>query len=402
MVNMEYEVINNFVQYQRAKSAVESVVNKETCRRSLLQNAILLKTVLSQQLFVEETSSKESKDQSTVKQTLTKAQHEKKLLENKISMLNNEIETWKKKSANQSTLQKETLALKNQISKLNSQLNESRNEIGKVKQQFVTQKAVLESKLENAKKNIKSLKDKNAMSPSKALQPPTSILSPVKSQTKSLNNHQKLGLKRPLVSNFSTSPFLNKNINKQNTSPSKHTSTPTNFISPAPINGQNLLATSTPGAANAISPLKDLKSKRPSGLKNLISPAKTTTKTNATTAPSKKKPSLFDDDDDDDDDIFGNSIKKLDANKSISKEDKANEAQPKKDSNNDNDTQEQEQATKKLPAKRKRKIGGKAIVDTEAEEEPKFSPLKKVKLLDKLGGISPLKQRNQERNLFKV
>lgn len=390
---MEYEVITNFALYQKARSAVESVISKETTRRSLLQNALLLKTVLSQQLYIENSNHKESKDHSSVKQDLTKAQHEKKLLENKISMLNTEIDTWKKKSANQTSLQKETLSLKNQITKLNSQLNESRNEIGKVKQQFVTQKAVLESKLENAKKNIKNLKDKNTLSPSKALQPPSSILSPVKSQTKSLNNHQKLGLKRPLVSNFSTSPFLNKNLHKA-TSPSKDGKQQNNFQSPVPLNSQNLLATSTPGAPNAVSPLKDLKSRKPSGLKNLISPAKPPA--NGATKPnSKKKPSLFDDDDDDDEDIFGNSIRKLDATKNTPRQEPPSE-EPKQDN-------EEQDTKKKQPAKRRRKIGGKAIVeDVDNEEEPKFSPLKKVKLLDKLGGISPLKQRNQERNLFKV
>lgn len=382
-------MIGNFVHYQKARSAVESVINKETSRRSLLQNAILLKTVLSQQLHIESANYKESKDHSSVKQDLTKAQHEKKLLENKISMLTTEVDTWKKKSANQSTLQKETLSLKNQITKLTSQLNESRNEVGKAKQQFVTQKAVLESKLENAKKNIKSLKDKNSLSPSKALQPPSSILSPVKSQTKSLNNHQKLGLKRPLVSNFSTSPFLNKNLHKP-TSPSKDAKQISN--TPAPLNSQNLLATSTPGA-NAASPLKDLKSKRPSGLKNLISPVKPINGKGKQT--SKKKPSLFDDDEDDDDDIFGNSIRKLDSSKNTPTQKEPVTEQPK-------ESEKSEDANKKQPARRKRKIGGKAIVEEDNEEEPKFSPLKKVKLLDKLGGISPLKQRNQERNLFKV
>lgn len=385
---MDYEVIGNFVQYQRARSAVEDVVNKELSRRSLVQNAILLKTVLTQQLHIESSNHKESKDQSSAKQDLSKAQHEKKLLENKISMLTSEVETWKKKSANQNTLQKETLALKNQITKLNSQLNESRNEIGKVKQQFVTQKAVLESKLENAKKNIKNLKDKNTLSPSKALQPPSSILSPIKSQPQVVNNHQKLGLKKPLVSNFSVSPFLNKNLHK-NTSPSKQ---PNNFQSPIPLESQNLLATSTPGA-NAISPLKDMKSKRPSGLKNLISPAKQNGNSKTSTT-NKKKPSLFDDDDEDDDDIFSNSIRKIDASKDTSK---TNITTIVPEVN-----KEKEEPKKKQPAKRKRKIGGKAIIEDENDDEPKFSPLKKVKLLDKLGGISPLKQRNQERNLFKV
>lgn len=388
---MDYEVIGNFVQYQRARSAVEAVVNKELSRRSLVQNAILLKTVLTQQLHIESSNYKESKDQSSVKQDLSKAQHEKKLLENKISMLSSEVETWKKKSANQNTLQKETLALKNQITKLNSQLNESRNEVGKVKQQFVTQKAVLESKLENAKKNIKNLKDKNTLSPSKALQPPSSILSPIKSQTKSVNNHQKLGLKKPLVSNFSVSPFLNKNLNKNNASPSKQ---PNNFQSPVPLESQNLLATSTPGAVNAISPLKDMKSKRPSGLKNLISPAKPAEKGAKAGAASKKKPSLFDDEDEDDDDIFSNSIRKIDASKETPKPDTTKAPTEA--------TKETEEPKQKQPAKRKRKIGGKAIIEDENDDEPKFSPLKKVKLLDKLGGISPLKQRNKERNLFKV
>jgi myosin heavy subunit len=347
---------------EQVNHRLAELVEKENARRSLVHTASLLKTILTQQIQIEASQSKDSHAQSSMKQDLSKISHEKKLLENKVTLLTSEVDILKKKSSNFVQLQKENMTLKNQISKLNSQLSESKNESGKLKQQFLTQKAVLESKLENAKKNIKSLKDiSRASSPSK---PNTQT---ILSSIKPVPGHEKLGLRKPLVSNFSTSPFLK---DRRQVSPSKP---PRSASTPVTI-GKNIMAQSTPGA-HLVSPLKDVQPQKPSSLKNLISPDKLTQQ--------KKKPSLFDDDDDDDDDgFFANAIKKF-------------------------DEKENEELIPEVPEtqveskKRKKKLGGKAIVEDD-EEDLKFTPLKKVKLMDKIGGISPLKKRNNERGLFKV
>lgn len=337
---------------QKASDAAQKVLDEEFERRKLLQEALLFQVILQQQLLIESSTSEKIQVNNTTQQELNKVQHDKKILENKMSQQLHEIDNLKKKSSTQLILQKENMQLKAQISKLTSQISESKNEVNKSKQQFLTQKAVLESKLENAKKNIKNLKDSKV---SVSTLNPTSLNSPIKPINKQLN--------KPQLSNFSVSPFLTKAK-----SPIKLQETPkliNKIDSSTPVN--QVLAQSTPGEK---SPSKVIKTKKPgSALKNLLSPNKDVIK--------KKKSSLFDDDDVEDDDLFGNSIKKV-------------EVKPKEE----------------VIKKRKKRIGTKAIVevdDDDLQNNPSsFSPLKKVKLLDKLGGISPLKQRNTERNLFKV
>lgn len=356
---MEEAIVQRF---ELSKRSVSTLVEKETARRELVRTASLFRTILVQQTLIFNSQTRDSQAQSSIKQDLSKLQHEKKLLEGKVTLLASEIDVWKKKSASYTQLQKENTGLKNQVSKLTSQLNESKNSVGKVKQQFVTQKAVLESKLENAKKNIKTLK--NAKSPVKtqSLLSPlknSSLLSPVKTRP-SGNPLQRVN--KTLAPSFSVSPFLRNRT-------SKETSTPLTT---------KIMAQSTP--TNTTSPLKDVKKPRPSSLKNLLSPEKVI-------GPKKGKPSLFDDDDDDDDDGFFTQAMK-----------KHKETIPVVESSQQ-ETVEKENIPDPKPKPKKRKLGGQAIVEG---DEPEFSPFKKVKLMDKLGGMSPLKQRNKESGLFKV
>jgi hypothetical protein len=331
---------------------------------------------------------------NSAKHELSKIQHEKKLLENKISQQTNEIDNLKKKSANQMVLQKENMTLKTQISKQNSQLNEAKNEVNKSKQQFLTHKAVLESKLENAKKSIKTLKDQKI--PITNLNPPR-ITSPTKAVNKALN--------KPQLSNFSVSPFLSKSV--KTTSPSKSVvkSHPlANVESSTPqqqIPSKNVLAHSTPGSGLK-SPSKLLTARKPgSALKNLLSPPKKDANGQAQNSSKRKKASsLFDDDEAEDDDLFGDAVRKAKSSNLEKKTEWEGE------SIGDNSSEPINDKKLNVIKRKKKKIGSKAIVEVDEEDiannHNAYSPLKRVKLLDKIGGISPLKQRNKEHNLFKV
>lgn len=348
-----------FHAYAQQQLRCEALAHAEQQRAGLATTAQLLKTVLIQQQMLDSSLSKDSHAQTSLKQEMTKANHDKKLLENKVTLLQSEVEVQKKKSQNNVQLQRENAQLKTQISKLNTQLSESQNTVGRVKQQFVTQKAALESKLDTAKRSIKTLKDKER-SPQKS-----SILSPQKNGVVPKTLVSSLSSVKP----FSVSPFV-----KNRLSPTKPNKPST------PMTVGKIMAQSTPGGATtplSMSPLKDMKPKRPSSLKNVISGE-------------PKKPSLFDDDDDEDDDgFFSQAVKPVAAIAGTTIT--AGDAEK----HNDVPGDKQNQAKK-----RKKKIGGKIIV--EDDEDLKFSPLKKVKLMDRLGGISPLKQRNKERGLFKV
>lgn len=360
-----------FQDYDRSKDALNEVFLKETSRRSLIHEATLLKTILEQQMYVEMNNSKDSHVQSSLKQDLSKVQGEKRSLDRKISLLQTEIQNLKERALSNAQLQRENISLKNQVKKLTSQLDESKSEIGKASKQFATQRAVLESKLDNAKKNIKTLKDRT--SPVKPLT--GSILSPQKTSS----NERINVLKKPHVnSNFSVSPFLRNRQSKQDLGSSTPVQDNRNNIK------TKIFAQSTPNGNVFASPLKDAKPRRSSGLKNLVRP--TNSLKAALDNPDKKnKPSLFDDDDEDDDaDIFGNSVLK-------------------KAEKRDDDDDTAGKKTQPDIKKKKRKIGSTTIVEeTEIDEDEKSIPLKRVKLIDKLGGMSPLKQRNKERSLFKV
>lgn len=387
---MDSNVGLQFLVYVHSKHAIEEVVQQEQERRSLVQTATLLRTILTQQTMLESKSKEDNADKSTMKQDMSKIQHEKKLLESRVGLLNNELETWKKKASNQRTLEKENMTLKNQVQKLTTQLSTSKNETNKKIQELVTMKTALENKVGLAKQNIKSLKEKErARSPIK----PTSntLLSPVK-VTSTPASHEKLGMKKPLVSNFSVSPFLTK---RRQTTPAKsHGSS--SSLAQLPLHGQMdsstpvskpILSQSTPEATKPRSPLKlsNTNPVKPSGLKNLISPDKAAGSTTVNGSQKQKKASLFDVDDDEDDDFFGNAVKKP-----VTKGAETPLAAA--------DT-----TTTGGTKKRKKKIGTKPIAEEDVEEENlKFSPLKRVKLMDTLGGISPLKKRNKERGLFKV
>lgn len=350
------ELLEEFTEYYEARSKCDEVYQMELERRAQVKTAALLVRILQQQAVIDSTVTRDQAEKQEYKHDLGRLSQENKKLESKIGVLVQELENYKRKQAEHGSVQKENTSLKTQINKLHNELNNNKNEINRLKQQFATQKAVLESKLENAKKNIRNLKD--VKSPVKHVQPV--IVSPEK--PKPLSTQARLRAE----SKFSTSPFLAKM--KLNTN---------NILNSTPISKNPILATSTP---DGLSPLKGMgpkKASRPSGLSKMLSP-------NKDSKPAKKS-SLFDDDEEEDKDDFFSAVKKVESTQST----QAKDQQPGEDPN---------QVIKKKP---KRKIITKHIID-EKDDELKTTPVKKIKLFEKLGGISPLKQRNKERDLFKV
>ncbi|KAH3676092.1 hypothetical protein WICMUC_002389 [Wickerhamomyces mucosus] len=388
---MDLQVEKSFNNYNKATRNYNNLIQQEKSRQSLLSTSILFSNILKYNALIDSINSENVSNKTEINKIVKALQADRSSLEKRNTALSNELDNYKKfksdNKTNQNQSNKEILNLKMQINKLNNQLNESKLTQEKLQKSFATQKAVLESKLETAKKRSKIQISSTPTSTIAAdIQEQSSVPNTFKSPSKIIKPH----LRKPLVSNFSTSPFLRQRSPVKGSNPSTST----------PILNKNLLATSTPGQ-NLISPIKsdangnsktDV-SKRSSGLKNLITPAKQ--------AP-KKKSSLFDDDDDDDFDIFSNSIKKI----------KSTEDEP-LELKNLQESQQQEQTEGGIKKKRKI-ITSKAIVENvtddlekneginESNDGTKQTPLKKVKLMDKLGGISPLKQRNQQRNLFKV